>query len=56
MLTFLRTNSTHQDFISLVRHLDIELATIDGDEHKENGIIIDDSDEGKKRFKIENEK
>ena len=33
MLTFLRTNSTHQDFISLVRHLDIELATIDGDEH-----------------------
>ena len=33
MLTFLRTNSTHQDFISLVRQLDIELATIDGDEH-----------------------
>ena len=33
MLTFLRTNSTHQDFISLVRNLDIELATIDGDEH-----------------------
>lgn len=33
MLTFLRTNSTHQDFISLVRHLDIELATINGDEH-----------------------
>jgi len=33
MLTFLRTNLTHQDFISLVRQLDIELATIDGDEH-----------------------
>lgn len=33
MLTFLRTNSTHQDFIFLVRQLDIELATIDGDEH-----------------------
>ena len=33
MLNFLRTNSTHQDFITLVRHLDIELATIDGDEH-----------------------
>ena len=33
MLTFLRTNSTHQDFITLVRQLDVELATIDGDEH-----------------------
>ena len=33
MLNFLRTNSTHQDFITLVRHLDIELDTIDGDEH-----------------------
>jgi len=33
MLTFLRTNSTYEDFISLVRQLDVELATIDGDEH-----------------------
>ena len=33
MLTFLRTNSTHEDFITLVRQLDVELATIDGDEH-----------------------
>lgn len=33
MLTFLRTNSTHQDFITLVRQLDVELATIDGEEH-----------------------
>ncbi len=33
MLTFLRTDSTHQDFITLVRQLDVELATIDGDEH-----------------------
>ena len=33
MLNFLRTNSTHQDFITLVRQLDVELATIDGDEH-----------------------
>ena len=33
MLNFLRINSTHQDFITLVRHLDIELDTIDGDEH-----------------------
>ena len=33
MLNFLRTISTHQDFITLVRQLDVELATIDGDEH-----------------------
>jgi len=33
MLTFIRTNSIHQDFITLVHQLDVELAAIDGDEH-----------------------
>ena len=33
MITLLRTNSKHPDFIELVRHLDADLAERDGDEH-----------------------
>ena len=33
MLKILRTNSENQDFIRLVKHLDDELAVIDGSEH-----------------------
>lgn len=33
MIEILRTNSENQDFIQLVKHLDDELAEIDGSEH-----------------------
>ncbi len=33
MLEIVRTDSTHPDFIHLVRFLDAELAVLDGDEH-----------------------
>jgi putative acetyltransferase len=33
MITTIRTDSSHPDFIQLVRHLDAFLAEIDGDEH-----------------------
>lgn len=33
MIRLVRTNSENADFIELVRHLDIELAERDGDEH-----------------------
>lgn len=33
MITLLRTDSTHSDFIALVRELDAELAERDGSEH-----------------------
>lgn len=33
MIEILRTNSKNQDFIQLVKHLDDELAEIDGSEH-----------------------
>lgn len=33
MLRLLRTNSTHADFIELVKHLDAELAERDGKDH-----------------------
>lgn len=33
MITLLRTTSDHEDFQRLVRHLDAELAVIDGDDH-----------------------
>lgn len=33
MLTFIRSNSTFQNFITLVSQLDVKLAEIDGDEH-----------------------
>jgi len=33
MLTIKRTNSSHKDFINLVRHLDEDLKIRDGDEH-----------------------
>ena len=33
MIEIKRTDSTDQDFIELVRHLDVELAERDGDEH-----------------------
>jgi GNAT superfamily N-acetyltransferase len=33
MLNIIRTDSTHKDFINLVKHLDAYLAEKDGDEH-----------------------
>lgn len=33
MISLLRTGSNNQDFIALVRHLDAELAEIDGEDH-----------------------
>lgn len=33
MIRLIRTNSDNHDFIELVRHLDIELASRDGEEH-----------------------
>ena len=33
MIRTIRTNSTHPDFIHLVKHLDADLAIRDGDEH-----------------------
>lgn len=33
MSEFLRTNSSNKDFIALVKHLDAELAVLDGEEH-----------------------
>lgn len=33
MISFLRTNAQHPDFIQLVKHLDAELAITDGEDH-----------------------
>ena len=33
MISLLRTNSQHQDFVALVKHLDKDLAIRDGEEH-----------------------